>query len=118
MELARKVRKELDKVLKFLGMTGWDVRVSVCLDDSKDCCMEVDTSKAEYSRADIVIYKIDKNLTSNLVHELTHAKIGLLTRAFEIVKEKHEEMVSELVCLCEEHVVSKLEKSFYEHFLK
>ena len=111
IRLAKQLQKATNKLLEELGMEDWEVRIACKIGEKDDSVMEVDSTNAEYKKVDITVYEVRKNFEKDLLHELLHAKIGILVKAYDKALEGYKEMMDSLITIFEERVVTDLEKT-------
>lgn len=113
---ARKLRPKLNKWMKTLGMSDWNIVLACDIDETNDDKMDVETDKCEYKKAKLTVYKIKPSIEADLIHELLHLKIGLLTGAYKKALEKQHETIQELIDQNEERVVTDMEIELMKHY--
>ncbi len=112
---AKQIGKKLRPILKLLDMEDWDIQVACKIGqrtkDDEKTLMEVDTDKSEYKKTKITVYEISKNVEDDLIHELLHCKIGIMTGAYKKAMTQYEALIGELILHDEERVVSDLQRT-------
>lgn len=116
IDAAKRIWKSLKPVLKLLDMEDWEISIACKLGErtkeDEKTLMEVETDKCEYKKAKITIYEITPKFEDDLIHELCHLRVGLMTGAYKKAMTQYETLIQELILHNEERVVTD-----YQHII-
>lgn len=104
----KKILKDLngvvDGLLGELNMTDW--KVNVFYGPDPKCDAIADVSFSIHKEADLTVHEYrPEYVREDIMHELLHCKLGLVRKAYELVIDQQNELISDLAQRYEELVI-------------
>lgn len=107
-ETVMMLHKKLKPILKMLGMSDWNIVISLELNKDKDFFAEV-IPTYQIKSAKLMIYKLE-DLEDTLTHEMLHCKISGLKEMYVDALDKYHNTIKDLMDAREETFINDLTK--------